>query len=65
MWDEAAPLAKDMKPGEYYFIGNNRMKVSRGGFVEATFCQPEKLRKLEEEDGDERLKTLLLCGSSS
>lgn len=61
MWDEAAPLGKETQKGDYYFIGNNRMKISRGGYIEATFCKPEKLRKIQEDaaEYDENFKALL------
>jgi hypothetical protein len=60
MWYQAGEKAKEMQPGEYYFMGNNRMKVSRGGYVEGTVSEIDKIRKIGEEEDDRRLKDLLL-----
>jgi hypothetical protein len=53
MWEDAATFAREsMKPGEYYFLNNVKMKIGRAGYVEGTMTYPEKNRKLLEEDAE-------------
>jgi hypothetical protein len=63
MWPPANVLAKTMIPGEYYTFRNNRLKVSRSGYVEGTFSECEKARKLDENDSESIpvLRNLLQC----
>ena len=49
MWDAAAEVAAQMTLGDYYFIGNARIKVSAGGYLEGKVSEP-KLRKLSEDE---------------
>ena len=61
LFQEAALKGPEMKAGEYYFIGNCRMKRSTGGYLEATFSQVNKMRKLDEDalEDEPRLVDLL------
>ncbi|GBE81897.1 hypothetical protein SCP_0402710 [Sparassis crispa] len=61
MWNSAAAKAPDIKVGEYWFFGNNRMKVSSGGYLEATISEANKMRKLDEDvlEGAPHLEALL------
>jgi hypothetical protein len=63
MWPPANELAKTMVAGEYYSIRNTRMKVSDGGYVEGTFSEVEKARKLDEMQAEYELnlQALLQC----
>jgi hypothetical protein len=60
LWQAASELGPKMLRGEYYSIQNNRLKVSRGGFVEGTFTEANKLRKLNDSDNNPHLQALLL-----
>ena len=61
MWDSASQLGQTMKPGEYWFLRNTRMKISDAGYLEGTMQLAEKVRKLDEDDltRDPHLQTLL------
>lgn len=61
MWYQAATLAQSMQRGQYWFIGNVRMKMSTGGFLEGTFSETQKAERLDEDQADQRptLKALL------
>jgi len=49
MWNNAAEYARSMmRAGDYYFLGNNRMKISGNGYVVGTMSEDEKIRKLDE-----------------
>jgi hypothetical protein len=63
MWPPADELAKRMLPGEYYSICNNRIKNSKGGFLEGSFSESRKARKLDETDAESNshLRSLLQC----
>ncbi|KAI9446168.1 hypothetical protein H4582DRAFT_1904053 [Lactarius indigo] len=53
MWrGEAVTLAQQMKPGEYWSLDNVRMKVSNGGYIEGSFSEADKARKLSIADVD-------------
>ncbi|KAI9459437.1 hypothetical protein BJY52DRAFT_1148908 [Lactarius psammicola] len=53
MWrGEAVALAQQMKPGEYWSLDNVRMKVSSGGYIEGSFSEAAKARKLSITDVD-------------
>jgi len=53
MWrDKAVTLAQQMKPGEYWSLDNVRMKVSNGGYIEGSFSEAAKARKLSTTDLD-------------
>ena len=53
MWrDKAVALALQMKPGEYWSLDNVRMKVSSGGYIEGSFSEAAKSRKLSIADVD-------------
>ncbi|KZT09597.1 uncharacterized protein LAESUDRAFT_512246 [Laetiporus sulphureus 93-53] len=52
LFNEAAEYGPKFKPGEFWFFGNSRMKVSEGGYVEATFSAVQKMRKLDEDELD-------------
>ena len=53
MWrGEAVALAGQMKPGEYWSLDNVRMKVSNSGYIEGTFSEAAKARKLSIPDVD-------------
>ncbi|KZT71254.1 hypothetical protein DAEQUDRAFT_121630 [Daedalea quercina L-15889] len=58
---DAAKKGPELKAGHYYFIGNCRMKRSTGGYLEATFSQVNKIRKLDDDalEDDTRLAALL------
>ncbi|TFY57085.1 hypothetical protein EVJ58_g7241 [Rhodofomes roseus] len=58
---EAAIKGPELKAGEYYFLGNCRMKTSTGGQLEATFSQVNKMRKLDDDalEDEPRLAALL------
>jgi len=62
MWGKAAEIGPTMVPGEYYCMRNNRMKISRGGYVEGTISDA-KIQQLDETDAENHphLKTLLEC----
>lgn len=46
MWDAAAAKARTMATGEYYYIKNARMRLSRGGHVEGKVVE-DKIFQLE------------------
>ncbi|KAF8261077.1 hypothetical protein EI94DRAFT_837624 [Lactarius quietus] len=53
MWrGEAVALAQQMKPGEYWSLDNVRMKLSNGGYIEGSFSEAAKARKLSVVDVD-------------
>ncbi|KAK2466765.1 hypothetical protein APHAL10511_001023 [Amanita phalloides] len=60
MWDGAAKHGPQMEPGAYYAMANARMRLSRGGYLEAKMVLPRIVR-LKEEDVDRNihLKDLL------
>lgn len=60
MWDAAAEAAQNMRPGQYYFVKNARMKINNEGFLEGKVAQA-KITKLEEVDAETNihLKSLL------
>ncbi|KAI0306301.1 hypothetical protein B0F90DRAFT_731930 [Multifurca ochricompacta] len=56
MWrDKAVALAQQMKPGDYWSLDNVRMKVSNGGYVEGSFSEAAKARKLSITEVDTNL----------
>lgn len=61
LFHEAAPKGPELKAGEFYSIGNCRMKRSAGGYLEATFSQVNRMRKLDEDalEDEPRLVELL------
>ncbi|KAI9511113.1 hypothetical protein F5148DRAFT_1173785 [Russula earlei] len=62
MWrDKAVALAQQMNPGEYWSFDNVRMKVSNGGYIEGSFSEADKARKLSvsEVDTNPHLQALL------
>ncbi len=64
MWrDKAVTLAQQMKPGEYWSLDNVRMKLSNGGYIEGSFSEAAKARKLSVADVDtnHHLQALLQC----
>ena len=64
MWRGAAvALAQKMKAGEYWFLDNVRMKLSNGGYIEGSFSEAAKARKLSVADVDtnHHLQELLQC----
>jgi hypothetical protein len=64
MWrGEAVALAQQMKPGEYWSLDNVRMKYSNGGYIEGSFSEAAKARKLSVADIDmnHHLLALLKC----
>ena len=66
MWrGDAVALAQQMKPGEYWSLDNVRMKHSNGGYIEGSFSEAAKARKLSVADIDinHHLLALLQCVS--
>jgi hypothetical protein len=64
MWrDKAVALALLMTPGEYWSLDNVRMKVNNSGYIEGSFSEADKARKLSTADVDTNsyLKALLQC----
>jgi hypothetical protein len=64
MWrDKAVTLGQQMNPGEYWSLDNVRMKVSNGGYIEGSFSEADKARKLSTTDLDinPHLQALLQC----
>jgi hypothetical protein len=64
MWREkAAALAQQMNPGDYWYLDNVRMKVSNSGYIEGSFSEAVKARKLSTADVDanQHLRALLEC----
>jgi hypothetical protein len=64
MWrGDAVALALKMKPGEYWSLDNVRMKLSNGGYIEGSFSEAAKARKLSVADVDtnHHLQALLQC----
>ena len=64
MWrGDAVALAQQMKPGEYWSLDNVRMKHSNGGYIEGSFSEAAKARKLSVTDIDinHHLLALLQC----
>ncbi|KAA1469424.1 hypothetical protein DENSPDRAFT_603066 [Dentipellis sp. KUC8613] len=61
LWDGAAGIGPDMKPGEYWSFSNVRMIVSGNGYSEAKFKEAHKAEKLAEIDAvtNHNLKLLL------
>ncbi|EIN07216.1 hypothetical protein PUNSTDRAFT_127012 [Punctularia strigosozonata HHB-11173 SS5] len=63
MWDEAAKLANEMHPGEFWRMDNVRMmeKSTYSGYVEAKFVEGKKARLLDEkkDSNDQHLSALL------
>ena len=50
-WDEASTYAEsEMKIGDYYFLGNARMKMDAGGYIEGTISELNKFRKLDADE---------------
>jgi hypothetical protein len=60
MWDAASKIGPTMEPGTYYAMSNVRMRISRGGYLEAKVVLP-KITRLSEEDAGRipHLKELL------
>ncbi|KZP21160.1 hypothetical protein FIBSPDRAFT_519794 [Athelia psychrophila] len=52
MWDSASALGQTMETGEYWFLRNCKMKVSRGGYLEGTMQEARGVVKLEESESD-------------
>jgi hypothetical protein len=53
MWrDKAVALALLMTPGEYWSLDNVRMKVNTSGYIEGSFSEADKARKLSTADVD-------------
>ncbi|CCL99996.1 uncharacterized protein FIBRA_02021 [Fibroporia radiculosa] len=50
LFDGAALKGPSLKQGDYYFFGNVRMKVSSGGYWEASFSQTRSMNKLDEDN---------------
>ena len=64
MWrGEAVALGQQMNPGEYWLLDNVRMKLSNGGYIEGSFSEAVKARKLSVADIDtnHHLQALLQC----
>ena len=64
MWrDKAVALAQTMTPGEYWSFDNVRMKINTSGYIEGSFSEAEKARRLSTADVDTlpHLKALLQC----
>ncbi|OBZ65733.1 hypothetical protein A0H81_14324 [Grifola frondosa] len=61
MWGTAAKVGPEMEPGQYYFIGNARMKFDSGGYLEAKINEGQKVRRLNEDEleGEPYLEALL------
>ena len=61
MWDEAAIIAKMMKPGEYWYLNNVRAKWNPYRYIEGTMQLAEKVERLEPNSFEARphLKALL------
>lgn len=61
LFNAAAEKGPQMNAGEFYNIKNARMKVSAGGYLEATFSELRKLRKLDEDalEGEAEFEALL------
>lgn len=49
MWDSASKVGPTMKPGTYYAMSNARMRMSRGGYLEAKMVLP-KIKRLNEDE---------------
>ncbi|CAA7271520.1 unnamed protein product [Cyclocybe aegerita] len=60
MWDAAAVRAQKMRPGQYYYIENARMRINTAGYPEGKVAQ-DKIYLLEEEDSvkNSNLRALL------
>lgn len=51
VWNEASTYAEsEMKIGDYYFLGNARMKMDAGGYMEGTISELNKFRKLDADE---------------
>jgi hypothetical protein len=64
MWrNKAVALGQQMNSGEYWSLDNVRMKVSSGGYIEGSFSEADKARKLSIADVDTNphLRALLQC----
>jgi hypothetical protein len=61
MWSPSSECAKTMQPGEIYSFCNMRMKVSTGGYIEGSFTEAHKLRRLDlnEAGSEPHLQALL------
>ena len=61
MWDDAAALARNMQPREFYALDNVKMRVSANGYWEGKFVEGRKARKLDadELEGEPHLAALL------
>ncbi|OCH93878.1 hypothetical protein OBBRIDRAFT_789916 [Obba rivulosa] len=61
MWDTAAAIGPNMKPGELYCMRNTRMILSTGCSWEAKIVEGQRIRKLDEHDldGEPHLMKLL------
>jgi hypothetical protein len=51
LWDKASQLGPAMVKGEFYTLGNVRMKLNRGGYLEGKLVEP-KVRLLEADGED-------------
>ncbi len=64
MWrDKAVALGQQMNSGEYWSLDNVRMKVSNGGYIEGSFSEAAKARKLSiaDVDASPHLRGLFQC----
>ena len=52
LFGRASEEGPNMKIGEYYHIRNVRMKMGAGGYLEATFSESWKMRRLNEHEAD-------------
>ncbi|KAI0318821.1 hypothetical protein OF83DRAFT_1113891 [Amylostereum chailletii] len=50
LWEEAVDLGPKMKPGEFWSIGNMRMKTDSRGFYEGSFSEVRKAHRLEPDE---------------
>lgn len=64
MWrDKAVALGQQMNSGEYWSLDNVRMKVSNAGYIEGSFSEAAKARKLSiaDVDASPHLRALFQC----
>ncbi|KAF8969864.1 hypothetical protein BDZ97DRAFT_1793052 [Flammula alnicola] len=59
MWDTAAEIAQNMRPGQFYFIKNARMKHNSSGYLEGKVAQDKIARLAEDDTTNVHLKALL------
>ena len=65
MWDDAKTLAKEMRPGEYWYLDNVRAKWNPVRYMEGTMQLQQKSTRLDEMASQDWPHLAALLGSVS